>query len=63
MNGMIQKQQMIDAAVKEADEGIFISQAAMNAWVDSWGTDNELAPPKPDIRPNSVENELIERSA
>ena len=27
----------------------FISGEAMSAWVDSWGTDNELPEPTPDI--------------
>ena len=35
----------------EADKGVFISEEAMNAWVDSWDTDNESPPPKPDISP------------
>jgi predicted transcriptional regulator len=26
--------------------GRVISNEAMNAWLDSWGTDNELPPPK-----------------
>jgi predicted transcriptional regulator len=30
-------------------EKAFVSGEAVDAWVDSWGTDNELAPPKPDI--------------
>lgn len=38
-------------ALKEADKGVFISHEAMLAWVDSLGSDNELAAPKPDIPP------------
>ena len=38
--------------IAEADKGIFISEEAMNRWVDSWGTENELPPPKPDIFPD-----------
>lgn len=37
-------------AISEADKGVFVSHEAMVAWVDSPGTDKELAPPKPDIR-------------
>ena len=33
----------------EADKGIFISEEAMTAWIESWDTENELPPPKPDI--------------
>jgi len=36
----------------EADKGVFISQNAMESWVNSLGTDNELSAPKPDIFPN-----------
>ena len=35
--------------IAEADKGIFISEEAMNRWIDSWGTENELPPPEPDI--------------
>lgn len=38
--------------IAEADKGIFISEEAMNRWIDSWGTDNELPPPEPDIFPD-----------
>jgi predicted transcriptional regulator len=47
------KRAEIEAALIEADKGIFISQAAMHRWIDSWGTDNELPPPEPDIFPIS----------
>ena len=47
------KRAEIKAALIEADKGIFISQEAMHRWMDSWGTDNELAPPEPDIFPSS----------
>jgi len=40
----------IDEAIKEADEtGEFVSGEAVFKWLDSWGTDNELPPPEPDI--------------
>jgi predicted transcriptional regulator len=39
----------IAEAVQEADKGVFISQEAMDRWVDSWGTGNELPPPEPDV--------------
>ena len=32
-----EKRTAIRAAVSEADEGVFISQEAMDAWVSSWG--------------------------
>lgn len=40
---------MIAEAKEEAKKGEFISQEAMEAWVDSLGTDNELPPPEPDV--------------
>jgi predicted transcriptional regulator len=43
---------IIQARLSEADEGIFVSEEAMTHWVDSWGTENELAPPGPDIFPD-----------
>lgn len=35
--------------IAEADKGVFISGEAMMRWIDSWGNDNELPPPEPDI--------------
>jgi predicted transcriptional regulator len=43
------------AAIAKADEGIFISEEAMDRWMDSWDTENELPPPKPDIFPPGYE--------
>ena len=40
----------IDEAIKEADEtGEFVSWEATKRWMNSWGTNNELPPPEPDI--------------
>ncbi|NJM30984.1 MAG: hypothetical protein HC855_13585 [Rhizobiales bacterium] len=37
----------IDEAVKEADEdGSYVSEKDMEAWLLSWGTPNELPPPR-----------------
>jgi predicted transcriptional regulator len=47
------KRLAIEAALAEAEKGVFISQEAMHRWMDSWGTDNELPPPEPDIFPSS----------
>lgn len=41
----------VDVAVEEAEKGVFISSNAMHAWMDSWGGDQEQAPPAPDIHP------------
>lgn len=41
----------IDEAIKEADEGVFVSGEAVMKWLHSWGTDDELPMPEPDIFP------------
>ncbi|MFN0191939.1 MAG: CopG family ribbon-helix-helix protein [Aestuariivirga sp.] len=46
------KRECILEALDEAKKGVFISEDAMDAWVDSWGTDNELPAPDPDIFPD-----------
>jgi predicted transcriptional regulator len=45
------KDRAIDAAFREADKGIFVSQEAVHRWMDSWDTENELPFPEPDIFP------------
>lgn len=52
------KRAAIEAAVEEADKGRFISSEAMNAWIDSWDTDEELpVPTAPD--PAMIEIEQL----
>lgn len=46
------KRRALEEAASEADKGVFISDEAMTAWVASWGTENELSPPEPDIFPD-----------
>ncbi len=41
----------MEAAIAEADKGVFISGEAVHKWMDSWDTENELPPPEPDIFP------------
>jgi predicted transcriptional regulator len=43
----------MEAAIAEADKGVFISGEAMHRWMESWDTDNELSPPEPDIFPEN----------
>ena len=45
------KEAAIKAAVAEADKGVFVSSEAVDRWMESWGTDNELPIPEPDIFP------------
>lgn len=39
----------LQAAVDRADEGNFVSHSAVEKWLLSWGTPNELSPPEPDV--------------
>lgn len=39
----------IREAIAEADTGVFVSSEAVDRWMESWGTDNELPMPEPDI--------------
>ncbi|WP_143530286.1 hypothetical protein [Rhizobium sp. RU36D] len=39
----------VEEALLSADEGRFISHEAMTRWLKSWGTENELPPPEPDV--------------
>lgn len=43
----------MEAAIAEADKGIFISGEAVHRWIESWDTENELPPPEPDIFPEN----------
>lgn len=36
----------IEKAVKSADKGRFVAHEEVMKWVESWGTDKELEPPK-----------------
>jgi predicted transcriptional regulator len=44
----------IDEALKEAEAGIFISGDKFLDWIKSWGTENELLMPEPDIFPEKT---------
>lgn len=48
------KRESLLAAIEEADKGIFISEEAMDKWMESWGTENELPAPEPDIFPEKA---------
>ena len=43
------EREMIREAIAEADKGVFISGEAVDRWMASWGTENELPPPEPDV--------------
>lgn len=44
----------VDEALKEAEAGIFISGDKFLDWIKSWGTENELPMPDPDIFPEKA---------
>ena len=43
------EREILRQRVAEADKGVFISGEAMHRWIESWGTENELPPPEPDV--------------
>ena len=43
------ERRLLKERIAEADKGIFVSQEAMHRWIESWGTENELPPPEPDV--------------
>lgn len=43
------ERELLRLRVAEADKGVFISGEAMHRWIASWGTENELPPPEPDV--------------
>ncbi|WP_051048579.1 CopG family ribbon-helix-helix protein [Robiginitomaculum antarcticum] len=47
------RSRLIAAAIKAAEKGEFISDAAMQRWLEGWGSDNELNAPGVDIRAKS----------
>ena len=43
------ERRLLKERIAEADKGVFISGEAMLRWIESWGTENELPPPEPDV--------------
>ena len=50
LRNRVEKRAAVRAAIAEASKGEFISQEAMDTWIDSWDSDAELPSPEPDIR-------------
>jgi predicted transcriptional regulator len=44
----------LEAAIAEADKGVFVSSEAVERWMESWDTDHELPMPEPDIFPGDL---------
>jgi len=53
MNDRIQYLQDLEKAVTDAKSGYGHSSDQIHKWMKSWGDENELAAPEPDITPNS----------
>src|SRR6056297_2960090 len=49
LEAKVAKRAAIEAALEQADQGKFISAEAMNDWIDSWDTEDEVSIPKADI--------------
>lgn len=47
------KRQAINAALQGAAQGAFVSAETMDAWIDSWDSENELPMPKAGVNPDS----------
>jgi predicted transcriptional regulator len=47
------ERKIADEAFAEAEKGIFTSGEKVFAWMESWGTENELPFPEPDIFPDT----------
>ncbi|WP_105437302.1 CopG family ribbon-helix-helix protein [Neorhizobium sp. T25_13] len=43
------KRLQLEQAIASADEGTFVSSEKMADWIASWGSENELPEPEPDI--------------
>ncbi len=50
LRNRVEKRAAVRAAIAEASKGEFISQEAMDTWIDSWDSDAELPPPEPEIQ-------------
>ena len=54
LEAKVAKRAAIEAALERADSGVLISAEAMNDWIDSWDTEDEVSTPKADITPDGA---------
>jgi predicted transcriptional regulator len=47
------REKIVRQIFDEEDDGIFVSEEAVDAWVRSWATDKRQTKPKPDIFPDA----------
>jgi len=56
LDGRDYERKIADQAFAEAEKGIFVSGEKVFAWMESWGTENELPFPEADILPDIKTN-------
>jgi len=44
-----ERREAIEEAMRQADEGRFVSAEAIHDWMRSWDTEDEAPPPAPDV--------------
>ena len=49
LEGQAGKRVQLQQAIAETEKGAFISDEKMAEWIASWGDDDELPAPEPDI--------------
>jgi predicted transcriptional regulator len=43
------KRQLVQAAIEDAEKGVFVSGDAVHSWMETWDTGEEASLPKPDV--------------
>lgn len=49
LEGQAEKRIQLQQAIAEAEKGAFVSDEKIAEWIASWGDENELLPPEPDV--------------
>jgi predicted transcriptional regulator len=49
LDARVAKRRAIEAALIEADKGVFVSSEVVSNWMESWGEADETPPPAPDV--------------
>ena len=54
LDARVAKRRAIEAALIEADKGVFVSSEVVSNWMESWGEADETPPPAPDVAQTSA---------
>jgi predicted transcriptional regulator len=54
LEAKVAKRAALEAALDEAERGVFLSADAMTAWRETWGGAEEGPPPKVDVGPDAA---------